>query len=234
MNAAPPPRGYFLHICEQESPWSRAVTETLAGLGIEVQTRADVFAGLALMLKRRAWRCLAVFICLDWLDEREHAFFELVGRRLGPVPIWAYASRRPVGELAQALPAGRVRLLEEQGQLDLIISQLLPVKQPLVASCGGQTPASGPADEDHVAAAECTEQTAAPRDSRSVPPVPWLSHPGRPTRTPPAARPPQAGQPKPFASPTPKPREPLLTPDELDALTSDILSPTRPPRRGQP
>ena len=228
------PRGYVLHVYEQDSPWSRAVSEALGGMPVDVETRPDVYAALALLLGRRGRPCRGLFVCLDWLDERDQVFFDLATRHLGPIPVWVYANRRPVAELAQPLRAHRVRLLEEEGQLALICSQF-PHHPRVTPSPGG---VSRPADGADPQKPECRADAGPGRAgvpetaSSPVPPVPWLSNPSRPTRTPPAAG--GVGGAAPTGSTPAVLAKPILTREELDALISDAPAADGRAARSQP
>lgn len=193
---------WVLHVCERESEWSRTVEESLARSGVAVETHPDVYLALAALTRRRPGRCLAIFLGIDWLDGGEFTFPDVAGRFVGGVPIWGYASRLPASSLA-LVASRRVRLIEDAGQLELIVSRLV---------CAGGGPV---ATSETVAPRRAAPASVGDRLEAGELPVPWAPRPANPARLPPLSRDDRAGRGIPSA-----PNDPVLTPDEIDALTS--------------
>lgn len=203
---------WVLHVCDRESDWSRAVDESLARNDLHVVTCPDVYLALAGLLRRQNGRCLAIFVNVDWIDGSEHAFPDVAARFAGATPIWGYASRRP-NVAFTTLASRRIRLLEDRGQLELIVSRIVRSAGNVPVSSGAPAASSPRGSQSDTSGAARMGPQDAPEPAQPLP-VPWAGRPNNPSRVPPTQRG-DAGQRQ-----STNAGDPLLTPDELDALTS--------------
>jgi len=230
-----------LHIQRQSPPHQGAeeapngLIERLRESGVALGPCSDVYSGLARIGKAQAGSLLAVVVDLDAIDTAdEMEFFALVGRVRREVEVYVY-SRHPDDPLIQeALDRGAAGLLDDEALRRIVRSR---AEQTCVQSVAAPiTPESEavPVKADHdlevheewealEAPPEVVEEQEAPdasdETSEAEVRVPWLRYDDRPLRQKPPSAPPSA--PRLPINHRPLRLEPLLTPEEIQALLED-------------
>lgn len=217
MTRAAASADWVLHVRDRESDGSRAVDECLARNHLSVETCTDVYVALATLARRRAGRCLAIFLSVDWLDGCEHRFPDVAARFVGATPMWGYAAGRPSATFV-SMASRRIRMVDDPGQLELIVSRIVrSAGQPPVAhrAAAPGPKAASPASAPRKSTPQQVPSSPPATDPTKPLPVPWAERPVNPSRVPPVS--PTSPQER---KPAQDIEDPVLTPEELDALTS--------------
>lgn len=238
---------------EQRSIAARAteVDRQLRDAGVVVDSCSDVYRGLARLLARRtpeqpnATRFAAVIVWMGNIGTDEMEFFSLIAGAPEPVQAWVYGDEHLGSRMADAVRLGAAGEWNER----IISSLAQPDRDTETAVCSDAPPVdttpqvlalADPMLEDtidEIVDRDATAEPDPPNDTTTAPArVPWGAYGDRPMRCAPGAN---AEPTSPEHVPsiaestrkTTQPSEPLLTPEELDALLGDDISAIAPQRR---
>jgi hypothetical protein len=171
------------------------------------------------------------------MEASELEFFRLVGRHYPDVGVYVYGQPHTQTKAKSAVESGAEAVV----RADALAAVLCPaVASEPAAAPADEAPQPQPAQEvqpevpSAAPAADVPQppvETVAPEEEPPAEPaskpkkkrttgarVPWLNYDDMPQRTPPDRTAPKPARP---ASPQPEPDQPLLSPEELDALIGD-------------
>ncbi len=213
----PATTGSVLHI-RHDADLSQAtdnVTAWLTAAKLSVDSRPDVYRGLARLLRSDENSFPAVIVCVDSLDAPEMEFFALIARIRTATKTYAYGSRRADPRIERAKSLGA------RG----------PVSQTDIQALGAASPSNRSACTTTQPPVDTSPPEKPVDDESKTPRVPWKRYDDRPERAAPPHRrgPAEIDAPnRPLEHPA-APPQPLLTEEELEALIGE----PDPPQRGE-
>jgi hypothetical protein len=226
-----------LHVCPPSQGSAKDITGAIADAGCAEVPCPDVYRALARLGGGSAGQFHAVVVCVDRLEASELEFFRLVGRHYPDVDVYVYGQPHTQTKADSAVESGAEAVV----RADALAAVLCPAvaSQP-AAFRADEAPQPQPVQEvepevaSTAPAADVPEPPVGTAAAEEEPPaepaskptknrttgarVPWLQYDDMPQRTPPNRTAPKPARP---ASPQPEPDQPLLSPEELDALIGD-------------
>lgn len=217
-----------LHVAPAGHSPAERMSEALGEAGCEVIACADLYRALARMGRNQGGQLCAVVVCLDPTDAAQPEFLQLAARHHRRVPVYVYAESHARSKIDLALRLGaKDTIRPETANRVLPYSAPAPTAAPnesasvesQAAGPTAQRPADEPAESMVPARSDGDreEQPDAEMEEPAGPArVPWLRYDGGPKRTPPQPTPARARRLEPTEDKMEP--EPLLTPEELQAL----------------
>ena len=217
-----------LHVAPVGHSPAERMDEALGEAGCEVIACADLYRALARMGRNQGGQLCAVVVCLDPTDAAQSEFLQLAARHHRHVPVYVYAEPYARSKIDLDLRLGaKDTIRPETANRVLPYSAPAPTTAPCepvsVESQVARPAARQPADEptESMAPARSDGDREEGPDAEKEEPagparVPWLRYDGGPKRIPPQPTPARAKRLQPTEDEA-RP-EPLLTPEELQAL----------------
>ena len=217
-----------LHVAPVGHSPAERMDKALGEAGCEVIACADLYRALARMGRNQDSQLCAVVVCLDPTDTAQSEFLQLAARHHRRVPVYVYAEPHARSKIDLALRLGAKDAIRPE-TADRVLSYSAPAPTavpyepaPVEAQVAGPS-ARQPADEPTESMAPAPsdgdreEEPDAEKEEPAGPArVPWLRYDGGPKRIPPQPTPARGRRLEPTEDEVEP--EPLLTPEELQAL----------------
>jgi len=207
---------------------TKAINDSLSSAGVRLDCCGDVYRGLARLGIAERGKYLAAVVCVDSLGPLEMQFFSVASRLCRDLPIYAYGNEHSDSKIKQAVGLGAAGPFNDQS-IHSLVKNADEIRRKLIRSSDESCAAPAKSDAESETWTEpgqrASQSSSQGHDGEEATVrVPWQRYGVGPVRTPPgqqdAPLPEAAAADKPV---TPKPAsyEPLLTPEELQALLGD-------------